>query len=541
MGLGPLGLIDFDDPPLSLAEGQIELAETFLAVPSGLSAGEPLLLTMEQVEFLWAWYEVSADGRRYVRSRGHLEGPKGWSKSPLGLVVTFGELVGDVVPDGLDASGRPVGRPHPLPNVQVAGVSLEGAENLYGQFFHALKDSAAVPEFGLDVGLTRTTRNGGGEVAPVTASSASRTGNPVSAILQEETWLWTPSNGGVALAQTLGQNATKMRARVLSLTNTPVPGQASVAESAVRSFDEGGARRQGRTLMVRIRLPEKLPDIHDDDAAFAALEQLYGSHAVHRGGWVDLDEILDDRPPGQTTEDQWRRLFLSEDASADDAVLDPVAWDLLIRPDARLTIGETVALGFDGSDGGDACALYAVRWPDWCLFKIGVWERPRDQLGRPVLSWTLPRQEVLDVIVETLDRYNVVMGFADPAYWQTDIDALHAVHGDGFQRFAHHTNTKIGPAGERWTSLTTQPDTPLGWAPDPDAMTPGISDLVRHAAAARRERVGPATSKWWRPARRVQGQPIDALSAAITAVHALGEAVAAGKVNEDEGFEAFAY
>lgn len=47
----------------------------------------------------------------------------------------------------------------------------------------------------------------------------------------------------------------------------------------------------------------------------------------------------------------------------------------------------------------------------------------------------------------------------------------------------------------------------------------------RHAGA-----VWPGEGGWWRPARKVEGQPIDAFSAAISAVHAVGDAVAAGSV-----------
>ena len=55
MAMGPLGLIDLAHPPLTLAEPLIAQAEEYLRVPSGLGANEPLRLTDEQVEVLWAW------------------------------------------------------------------------------------------------------------------------------------------------------------------------------------------------------------------------------------------------------------------------------------------------------------------------------------------------------------------------------------------------------------------------------------------------------------------------------------------------------
>jgi hypothetical protein len=57
--------------------------------------------------------------------------------------------------------------------------------------------------------------------------------------------------------------------------------------------------------------------------------------------------------------------------------------------------------------------------------------------------------------------------------------------------------------------------------------------LARHAANARKVKIGRADAHWWRPARRLESLPIDALSAAVSAVHALGDAVAAGEVGAD--------
>ncbi len=77
MTLGPLGLVDLDDPPLSLADEAIELAEDYLRVPTGQRAGEPIVLTPEQVELSIEWYRVQPDGRSYAWNRLLLIGPKG--------------------------------------------------------------------------------------------------------------------------------------------------------------------------------------------------------------------------------------------------------------------------------------------------------------------------------------------------------------------------------------------------------------------------------------------------------------------------------
>lgn len=522
MTLGPLGLVDLDDPPLSLADEAISLAEEYLRVPSGLMAGEPLQLTAEQIEFLIEWYRVTPDGRAFVWARGMLVGPKGWSKSPLGALDAFFDLVGGSVPDGLDAYGNPVGRPHPAPWVQIAGTSEDNTDNLYGQFYEALRDSPALDDFGIDLGLTRTFLTGRpGKVEPVTASSTSRTGNPISKVLREETWLWFRSNGGHALAAALNQNARKMAgARMLDLTNRWRPGTDSTAERTAKAIKAG---RDG-TLMVEIGGRE-VPDIFDTEVALDGLRDRYGSHATERGGWVDLRQLLNDRPPGDTTEQAWRQLYLNEETAEVGDAFDPMAYAEMISADAHLVEGDAIALGFDGSDTTDATALYAVRWPDWTVFPLAVWERPHDPVtGAAVRTWKVPRAEVRAKIRWALETFRVVRGYADTAHWQTEIDEFSDEFGESFMRFPHHSSSRIGPACERWSTMFAERT--LRFAPDPDGF------LVRHATNATPEPCGPVKAGWWRPARKVEGQPIDAFSAAISAVHALGDAVAAGAIDE---------
>lgn len=522
MALGPLGLVDFDDPPLSLADEAIQLGESYLRVPTGRHAGQPLVLTAEQIELMLEWYRVTPDGRNFVWNRLLLIGPKGWSKSPLGAIDTFFHLVGGYIPDGLDADGRPVGRPHPAPWEQIAGTSEDNTDNLYLQFYAMLNESPALDDYGIDLGLTRTFLEGRtGRVEPVTAAAISRTGNPISNLKREETWQWRRSNGGHALAAALDANARKMRARVMDLSNMPVPGSDSVAERTLKRFRDG---KSPRSLVVVIGDQAPLIDDLDDDAqCLARLDAVYGSHLVTNGGWIDPQEYLEARPPGEHSEGAWRRLFANEEAGDAEDVFDAVAYSTMIDADAQLVLGDTIALGFDGSDAGDATALYAVRWPDWTVFKLAVWEPPTDpQSGARVKDWKVPRAVVKETIKSMMAQYRVVRGYADPPHWETDIDELSAEFGERFMRFPHHSAQRIGPASERWDTMFGE--RVLRFAADED------NTLVRHAANAYREKCGPIAADWWRPKRRTEGQPIDAFSAAISAVHALGDAIADGKL-----------
>jgi hypothetical protein len=61
----------------------LDWIEEWLVVPDGPLAGEPLILTPEQAQFVIRYYRVDlASGKRSIR-RGVLSRPKGWGKSPL--------------------------------------------------------------------------------------------------------------------------------------------------------------------------------------------------------------------------------------------------------------------------------------------------------------------------------------------------------------------------------------------------------------------------------------------------------------------------
>jgi hypothetical protein len=527
MALGPLGLIDLAHPPLTLAEPIIEAAEQYLLVPSGLGAGHPMKLSPEQVELLWAWYSVTPDGRRFIYNRKLIvRMSKGWAKSPIGAVDMFAGLCLDVIPDGLNANGRPVGRPHPAPWLQVAANSLDQTDNLYRQLFDMLRESPAVDDFRLDVGLTRIQfRDKAGWIEPVTAAAGSREGQPISGATLEETHLMLPSNGGVALERTIRRNALKMQARTVELTNAYVPGAGSVAQRS----EEQVARGRGAGVLLVKREAEAPEDpgvqLRDPSWVLPRMEKVYGFSSVKRGGWVDCERLTQDIVEANDDElPMMLRFFFNLVVAPEETALDLVKWARLASAHARLTQGDTIALGFDGSDVGDATALYACRWPDWLVVKLRVWERPLDDDGRPIKgAWSVPRAEVKQAITDACTTYKVVRGYFDDSGWQSEIDELTAVHGQSVMRFPHRQDVRIGPACERWSTMIAEGT----------LLHDGDDVLPRHASNARRVHIGKPESRWWRPARKIDSLPIDALSAAISAVHALGDAVAHGEVTAD--------
>src|SRR5690349_9740910 len=72
---------------------------------------EPLIFTGEQALDLVEWYRLDPRTGRFVHRRGASRRSKGRGKSPVEAAKAIAELAGDVLFDGWDAAGEPVGRP----------------------------------------------------------------------------------------------------------------------------------------------------------------------------------------------------------------------------------------------------------------------------------------------------------------------------------------------------------------------------------------------------------------------------------------------
>jgi hypothetical protein len=89
----------------------LEWIAQWLLIPDGPLAGEQMVLTPEQAQFVLDFYAIDpGTGKRAVR-RGVLSRPKGHGKSPLMAALCLVEAIAPVVPDGWDAGGEPVLRP----------------------------------------------------------------------------------------------------------------------------------------------------------------------------------------------------------------------------------------------------------------------------------------------------------------------------------------------------------------------------------------------------------------------------------------------
>lgn len=506
----------------SLGWSLLEWYADKLRIPSGMSIGAPLIATPEQARFVIRFYAVNEQGR-FIYRRGALMRAKGWGKSPLLAAMALGELCGDTVFDGWDADGFPVGRPHPSPWVQIAAVSEDQTDNTYVALLEMLQGgSPLADEVGLDDGLTRIYFDDrAGRLEPVTAAAGSREGQPITFTVMDETHLWTPTNGGRKLAQTLRRNVGKMGGRSVESTNAPAPGEESIAEGTYEARNAPGV-----LFDMGPKVP-KVKDIADRAQMMPALRVAYGDST-----WVDLERIFEEANDPETGEDNARRFYLTQIVAVTGQWCTPEMWAPLAR--RRSVPREAITLGFDGSRFHDATGLIGCT-ADGHLFVLGEWEKPAEQhLAR---GWEVPAAEVDAAVAEAFERFRVVRFYADPPFWQSEIGAWYAKYGDAVTEWWTNRDTQMARAvGQATTLIRTA-----------QVTHDGNDMLARHVANAYKRKVRVRLEDDAEDAfvlekeRKGSSRKIDLAVAAVLALEARSDALREGEFKAPEVAEFFTF
>lgn len=403
----------------SLGWAALDLAEEYCRMPTG----GPLVPTTRQAQFIVRLYRIDPETGRFVYRRGVDEGAKGVGKSPEGAIIGFFELVGGVVFDGWDSHGDPVGIPRYMTDfpalVQVIAAAESQTDNLYGYLVQMLAESPALDEFGLDVRKAHIVlKDKPGKLEPQTTAAGTREGARVTCSLHEETQHWHESNGGWAVDAVQRRNVAKTGGRTVALTNAPMLGQQSIAES-----DMASARKGERGLLYQAVRGDMVEDLNDRGAVLASLRQAYAENPDDPNSpavsYVDLERLADECadpaiPPGTA-----RRFYLNiPDDTPDDCWIDRRDW-VECKSDAVIPDGAEVFLGVDVAIFRDNTAV-AVVWRDpdgQFVTRVRTWD-PKDSGGQ------LDVTDVMQHIRELADLYEVRECVYDPRFFDVPAKML---------------------------------------------------------------------------------------------------------------------
>jgi phage terminase large subunit-like protein len=216
---------------------------------------------------------------------------------------------------------------------------------------------------------------------------------------------------------------------------------------------------------------------------------------------------------------QWRRFACGLWQAAEAEWITPEDWWAHEEP-TGLELGDSIAIGFDGSRYHDATALVGCRLEDGLLQVLGLWEAPPG-----AVEWEVPQGDVEATLAETFEDYRVVRGYFDPPLWQSEIDSWAREFGDKAVMRYHTNRARMMAATERFR-------TDLRSGQVPHVVDERLSDHVLNA------RLREARGGYWLSKAGGSELRIDAAVAAVLAYEARCDALA-GDEHVDRGEFAF--
>jgi len=512
-----------------------EWIERHCVIPDGDRAGEPYKLTDEMWTFLVHHYRLRPGaqyGQRaaaFTYRRSQLVRPQKWGKGPFSAAMICGEAIGPVLFDDWAEGGEvydcrdhdcgcgwiweyepgdPMGRPWPTPLIQITANSEDQTANVYSALTPMI-ELGPLSELIPDTGETRINLPNDGRIDPVTSRARTRLGQRVTFVVQDETGLWVVSSGMVSVAETQRRGLAGMGGRAVETTNSWDPSEDSVAQRTAEARAKD-IHRDHRLADPRLQYKLKADrrKIH---------KVVYGDSAG-RGGWVDLDVI-----EGEAAEiiekdlAQAERFFGNRVTAGTGSWLAKEIWQLRTQP-REVPAGTLVVLGFDGSDVDDWTGIRLETLDGYQFTPTygpdrlpTIWD-PADYDGQ------VPRLEVAAALDEVMSTYDVVRGYFDPPYWETEVDTWAETYGDKrVVRWYTQRTVQMHAACERLLTDVTKKDTTF--------THDGCETTATHVGNARKSA---------RPAKRYVlkkasvAQKIDVCVVSILAHEAAGDAVAAG-------------
>lgn len=504
---GPLGT--FLEPELTLGWQVIFWCEEYL---NGMDGGS-WRFTPEQSRFILWWYAVDENGDFAYRT-GCLQRLKGWGKDPLAAVMCMVEFVGPSQFSHFDKSGQPVGKPHRRAWVQIAAVSRDQTRNTM-TVFPSIISQKCIDAYGIKVGaeIIRAHR-GRCRIEAVTSSYRALEGGRSTFVILNETHHWIRGNNGDKMYETVDGNATKMNCRYLAITNAYLPGEDSVAEKmrfAYELIQEGRAEDVG-FLYDSIEAHEKTP--LTPEALRIVIPKIRGD-AV----WLRVDAIIKSIQNVSITIARSRRMWLNQIVADEEAIYGPDQLKAIERPNASLTPGDEIVLGFDGGRYEDSTALVAIRVKDRVSFLVDLWEQPHTWNEEERGRWQVDAQAVDSRVRSTLRQFKVKAFFADVNLWESYITDWTKDYGAGLVVKARQDAAIAFDMRNRQQETTRAHERLISSIVEKKVFYDGDLSLRRHAMNARNFETN--HGKYFRKESQDSRRRIDAYAAWMLAHEAL--------------------
>lgn len=421
-----------------------EWIEAHCVVPDRAHRGLPFQLADEQLSFVAGHYLVRGSARfdpraeddpslpqnpkadAFVHRRSQLVRAQKWGKSPLISAFVCAEAVGPVLFAGwaegweeYDCAdygcgcgwtyaydeGEPMGRPWPTPLIQITATSEDQTGNTY-DVLRPMIQLGPLNEVIPKTGEEFIRLPGDGRIDVVTSKGNTRLGQRVTFVVQDETGIWTKSNGGHNLAKKQRQGLAGMGGRAIETTNAWDPAEDSVAQRTSES--------QAKDVLRDFRHPPAQLSFKNKAERRKIFQFNYAG-----APWVSVDTIegeaaeMMEKDPADA-----ERFFGNRLVAGAGKWVTPEDWDskkvlelVTVRPRT------SVAMGMDLSNNNDWTGIrletegkyqftptYNVGGED----RLTIWD-PANFGG------FIPRGEVRAAVDYLANEYNIVRAYIDPA------------------------------------------------------------------------------------------------------------------------------
>ncbi len=446
----------FDGQVCSLGYTIVDWLTEYACHGPGDVQGEPLdFSTDPEVEdFIIRAYELDPETGRRVKSKVVYSAPKGRAKSETAGLVGVAEALGPVRFDGW-ANGQPVGRPVRSPFIRCLATEEGQAGNTFQNIAYIMGEWGPDAHPDIYGGITGSRQYqsatalylpDGGECRSSSSGAASKDGGKETFLVPDEVHLYVLRELRDMYATAMRNLGKRKNAEPWALLTTTACrlGELSVWEVLEKQFRRG---ELGDEWLVHHREARGKIDIADAERTLRQLRDVYGPAMDPETGWMLAERVYADMldPTICPDEQTAARYFLNRSMAGSDAWIAKTVHERQTRADV-VAMGESIALGFDGSLNDDTTVLRGCRMSDGFLFKIGVWAKPDGAAGA---GWSVPRLEVLAAIREAFTRYDVARGYFDPHEWRSDIEALAAEFGDAVVEFPTNSYARMSAALDR--------------------------------------------------------------------------------------------
>jgi phage terminase large subunit-like protein len=402
--------------------------EAMLVHGPGDIVGKPYRLTPANRRFIWECYELNPGGSRIVK-RAIKGEPKGKAKTELVAAIALAELAGPVRFDGWDDHGNPRAREQVSPDIPIAAASFEQADELFTCATTMVKEGpldAFLNTFDTEI-LFKDGRPG--QLYRVAAAAGTNDGKKPTFVGLDE------------LHEFLGT-----KERVHTVLSNGVAKRADAWECIISTagYDPGVEMGEPITLMGRLYLHGKAVlageiddpgllfrwlefegdvDLTDSKSIEVALLQLYpdGERFQPISGLVaKVRELV---VLGKSHEAM--RYFFNRFTNAETTWLPEGAWSTGDIGAFEFDPAEPMYVGVDSASKHDSHANVFAQWNgDKLRVKAQIWERPKDENGRPIEGWKLPIAEVENDLREAHREFNLDSVNYDPALFERSAQQL---------------------------------------------------------------------------------------------------------------------